>query len=175
MAFTVGQSVIHPAHGAGEVVEIQEEELVEGFRRYYVIEFLRNRLTVHVPIRRVDDIGVRPIMSARRIAGVIETLEDLPEDLPDEFRQRRAEVSQQIHSGYPKKIAETVRDLTWRQKAKYLTEADKEALGEARTMLITEVALALEQEFDEAERTLDAALKQAVLARQATEKKEQDD
>ncbi len=169
MGFMIGQKVIHPAHGAGKVVGIQEEELVKGFQRYYVIEFARNRLTVHVPVRRVEDIGVRPIMSAGRISGVVETLETLPIDLPDEFRLRRAVVDKQIHSGYPNQIAAAVRDLTWRRTAKYLTEADKEALAEARTLLITEVALALEQECEQTEQSIDAALKRALLARQAVE------
>ena len=169
MGFMIGQSVIHPAHGAGKIVAIQEEELVKGFQRYYVIEFAHNRLTVHVPVCSIEVIGVRPIMSAGRISGVVETLEALPTDLPDEFRLRRAVMDKQIHSGYPKQIAAAVRDLTWRSTAKYLTEADKEALKEARTLLITEVALALEQECEQAERSIDAALKRALLARQAAD------
>ena len=173
MGFMIGQSVIHPAHGAGKIVGIQEEELVKGYQSYYVIEFARNRLTVHVPVRRVDDIGVRPIMSAGRISGVMAILESLPIDLPDEFRLRRAAVDKQIHSGYPKQIAAAVRDLTWRNAVKYLTEADKEALSEARMLLITETALALDQENEQTEESVDAALVRAVEARQAAEEREE--
>ena len=108
-------------------------------------------------VRRIEQIGVRPVMSAARIAGVIETLESHPLDLPDEFRLRRNTIDKQIHSGYPKRIAAAVRDLTWRETAKYLTEADNEALAEARALLITEVALALEQAWEQAENLVDDA------------------
>ena len=154
MSFMIGQSVIHPAHGAGTIVGFEEKELVKGFQRYFVIEFIRNRLTVHLPERRIEQIGVRPVMSARRISGVMETLESIPVDLPDEFRLRRALIDKQIHSGYPNQIAAAVRDLTWRSSAKYLTEADREALEEARALLITETALALEQVWELAEQQI---------------------
>jgi CarD family transcriptional regulator len=169
MSFIIGQSVIHPSHGAGKIVAFQEKELVKGFQRYYVIEFIHNRLTVHVPVRRIEQIGVRPVMPAWRISRVIETLESLPLDLPDEFRMRRNDIDKQIHSGYPNQIAAAVRDLTWRDTAKYLTEADREALAEARALLITEVALALEQALEQAEQRVDDAIERGIRARQAAD------
>lgn len=169
MGFIIGQSVIHPSHGAGKIVAFQEKELVKGFQRYYVIEFIHNRLTVHVPVRRIEQIGVRPVMPAARILGVFETLESHPLDLPDEFRMRRNAIEKQIHSGYPKQIAAAVRDLAWRETAKYLTEADKEALLEARALLITELALALEQVWELAEQRVDDAIARGICARQDAE------
>ncbi len=169
MGFIIGQSVIHPSHGAGTIVAFQEKELVKGFQRYYVIEFIHNRLTVHVPAPRIEQIGVRPVMPVARIAGVMETLESHPVDLPDEFRLRRNEIDKQIHSGYPKQVAAAVRDLLWREAAKYLTEADKEALAEARALLITELALALDQTWEHTEQSVDDAIAQAIRDRQDAE------
>jgi CarD family transcriptional regulator len=171
MSFMIGQSVIHPAHGAGKIIEFQEKELVKGFQRYYVIEFVRNRLTVHLPERRIEQIGVRPVMPAGLISGVIQTLESHPIDLPDEFRLRRSLIDKQIHSGYPNQIATAVRDLTWRKTVKYLTEADREALEEARALLITETSLALEQTWEHVELRLDEAIGRGIRARQAAEER----
>ncbi|MCY4080639.1 MAG: hypothetical protein OXF54_10370 [Caldilineaceae bacterium] len=169
MGFNIGQSIIHPSHGAGKIVAFQEKELVKGFQRYYVIEFIHNRLTVHVPVRRIDQTGVRPVMPVALIAGVFETLETHPLDLPDEFRVRRNAIEKQIHSGYPKQVAAAVRDLAWRENSKYLTEADKEALFEARTLLITELALALEQSWELTERSVDDAIARAIRDRREAE------
>jgi hypothetical protein len=93
-------------------------------------------------------------------------LESPPLDLPDEFRLRRSDIDKQIHSGYPKQIAAAVRDLMWRETAKYLTEADKEALAEARALLITELALALDQTWEHTEQRVDEAIAQAICDRQ---------
>ena len=169
MGFNIGQSIIHPSHGAGKIVAFQQKELVKGFQRYYVIEFIHNRLTVHVPVRRIDQTGVRPVMPVALIAGVFETLETHPLDLPDEFRVRRNAIEKQIHSGYPNQVAAAVRDLAWRETAKYLTEADKEALIEARALLITELALALEQSWELTERSVDDAIARGIRDRQDAE------
>jgi CarD family transcriptional regulator len=171
MSFMIGQSVIHPAHGAGKIIEFQEKELVKGFQRYFVIEFVRKRLTVHLPERRIEQIGVRPVMPAGLISGVIQTLESHPIDLPDEFRLRRSLIDKQIHSGYPNQIATAVRDLTWRNTVKYLTDADREALEEARALLITETSLALEQTWEHVEQRLDEAIGRGIRARQAAEER----
>ena len=171
MSFMIGQSVIHPAHGAGTIIAFQEEELVKGFQRYYVIEFVRNRLTVHLPEPRIEQIGVRPVMPAGLIFSVFETLESFPVDLPDEFRLRRSFIHKQIHSGFPNQIAAAVRDLTWRDSAKYLTEADREALEEARALLITETALALEQTWEQVEQRVDDSIERGIRARQAAEER----
>lgn len=171
MSFMIGQSVIHPAHGAGTIVAFQEKELVKGFQRYYVIEFIRNRLKVHLPEPRLEQIGVRPVMPAGLIFSVFETLESFPVDLPDEFRLRRSHIHKQIHSGYPNQVASAVRDLTWRDSAKYLTEADREALEEARAMLITETALALEQSWEQIEQRVDDSIERGIRARSVAEER----
>ena len=169
MGFNIGESVIHPSHGAGKIVDFQEKELVKGFQRYYVIEFIHNRLKVHLPARRIDQTGVRPVMPVALISGVFETLALHPNDLQDEFRVRRNAIDKQIHSGYPKQVAAAVRDLAWRDTAKYLTEADKEALIEARALLITEMALALEQSWELTERSVDDAIARGIRDRQEAE------
>ncbi len=169
MGFDIGQNVIHPSHGAGTIVAFKEKELVKGFQRYYVIEFIHNRLTVHVPAPRIEQIGVRPVMPDAGINGVFMTLESHPLDLPDEFRLRRNSIEKQIHSGYPNQVAAAVRDLAWRDSSKYLTEADKEALIEARALLITELALALKQSWELAELSVDDAVARGIRDRQEAE------
>lgn len=44
MGYAVGQNIIHPAHGAGEVVGIENQELVEGYKKYYVVNFEEKRI-----------------------------------------------------------------------------------------------------------------------------------
>ena len=106
MKYSIGESVVHPAHGAGEIVKVEEQELVSGFKRYYVIEFLAKRLTMRVPIHKTDDLGIRAVMNGARLEQVFKTLRKLPTELPSNFKQRRQHVENLIRSGYPTKIAE---------------------------------------------------------------------
>lgn len=167
MDFSIGQNVVHPAHGPGTIVEVVEDELVPGYHRFYVIEFSCNRLTVRVPLRRVREIGVREVMSQERCQAVLDILRDLPEQLQSDFKSRRHRINELLRSGRPRQIAAVVRDLTWRKHDKHLTKADSEQLSKGREMLATEVAMAFGEEIKEADKTIRAAVAEAVAAKQA--------
>lgn len=164
MEFAVGQNVVHPAHGAGEIIDIENIELVTGFNKYYVIEFVGKRLTVRIPTKRVADLGIREVMSDSRMDRVLNTLRSLPNQLPQNFKERRHAVEALINSGFPVKIAEAVRELTWRRKSAHLTKADTELLSEGRERLITELALAADIDLPHARQQIDAALAESVQA-----------
>jgi RNA polymerase-interacting CarD/CdnL/TRCF family regulator len=44
MEFSVGEKVIHPRHGCGQIVGPERLDLVEAFERYYVIKFAEKGL-----------------------------------------------------------------------------------------------------------------------------------
>lgn len=166
MQFSVGQNIVHPAHGAGEIVDIENQELVSGFKKYYVIEFTGKRLTLRVPTRRVEDLGMREVMSRQRSDRVFKTLREIPGQLPQNFKERRHMVADMINSGSPSKLAEAVRELTWRRYNAHLTKSDTELLAEGRERLITEVALAMDADLIEARQHIDDALAEAVQAKE---------
>lgn len=175
MQFSVGQNVVHPAHGAGEIVDVEHQELVEGFKHYYVIEFVGKKLTMRIPVRRTDDVGVREVMSKSRFDRVMDTLRAIPGQLPKNFKKRRKKVEEMIQSGYPTTIAEAIRELTWRKRDAHLTKSDTELLSQGRDMLVTEIALATDKELSQVRKEIDQALAEAVQAKRAALKNEQDD
>ena len=99
MEYAVGENVVHPAHGAGTIVDIQEHEIIEGLTRYYVIEFDVNNLTVSVPVRRTKQIGLRAVMTEEKFTQVINTLSKRPKQLPKDYKERRALLAGLIQSG----------------------------------------------------------------------------
>ena len=60
MPFSVGDKVVHPHHGPGWIAGIEHRELLDGTKRYYVIEVPGQRLTVHIPVGKVDEVGAGP-------------------------------------------------------------------------------------------------------------------
>jgi len=167
LQYAIGESVVHPAHGAGEIVGMEERELVSGFSRYYVIEFLSKRLTMRVPVRKIDDLGIRAVMSGARAEQVFKTLRKRPDDLPANFKERRQVVENLIRSGYPTKIAEAVRELTWRRQGNHLTKADADLLSQGWELLSTEIALTLGCDVVEAQQRMDVAVAEAIAIGQA--------
>jgi CarD family transcriptional regulator len=162
MQFSIGECIVHPVHGAGEVVNIETRELDSESIECYVIEFKSKRLMLHVPVLRVQELGMRKVMSRKRIESVMQTLSGVPHQLPQNFQERRQKVLAMLNSGVPIQIAEVVRELTWRRTDNKLTQSDQELLVEGRDRLIAEVALATDTSRVEVRRQVDEALAEAV-------------
>jgi len=165
MLFDIGQNIVHPAHGAGTIVGIDEQELVTGYSQYYVIEFIEQRMTIHLPVERTEDIGIRSVMTREKYAKVLETLAKLPRKLPSDYKQRRAEVEEMVNSGAPVEVARALRELTWQQENKPLNNADSRLMTEARSKLVQEIALATDQDVTKIHAEIDDALARALAAK----------
>jgi len=161
LQLSVGQNVVHPNHGIGEVVNVKKMDVVEGFNRYYVIKFLTNNLTSHIPIRKTDDVGLRKTMSETKIERVFETLRATPSELPDHYKQRRKRIEDLFKSGRPVKIAQAVRDLAWRKKSDGLSKADGQFLSKGKNMLVEEISLVTDKTDSETRRDINKVLAKA--------------
>ncbi|HUW13883.1 MAG TPA: CarD family transcriptional regulator [Anaerolineae bacterium] len=158
MRFSVGDKVLYPSRGAGTIVDTDHSELVDGFADYYVIKIDSQRLTLRVPMSKAEELGLRRVMSRRKLSHIWATLSAPPSPLPDDFKKRQEQIREMLRSGQPLVIAEAVRDLTCRQVRSYLTKADERLLAQGRGSLVDEVALVLDKDTAEAEQLLDNAL-----------------
>lgn len=158
MELSVGDKVVYPRHGVGRITGEEQLDLVEGFERYYVIEILDKGLTVHVPMRKMEELGVRPVMSRAKLARVLESLRGTPHPLSEDYRKRQAGVREKLETGGPLRIAEMVRDLTWHERRAHLTKADTELLARGREFLSAEIASLTGTEVTQAKQMIDAAL-----------------
>ena len=158
MKLSVGDRVVHPKHGAGKITGLEQLELVEGFENYYVIEIGDNGLVVRVPIRSMEEIGVRPVMSSSRLERVLDTLHSAPHRLSTNFKTRQARIKAKLESNRPVKIAEVIRDLAWRKQESHLSPTDARLLSYGQEMLATEIALVTDAELSEARQMIRTAL-----------------
>ena len=158
MKFSVGDKVVHPRCGFGRVTGLERLDLVDGFERYYVIEIPDAALTVRVPVRKVTELGVRPVMSQAKLARVLATLRGKPRSLSEDYKERQARIRERLEAGGPLRIAEIVRDLTWHERREHLTKADSDLLARGRQFLSTEIALVTDTDVADAKHTIDAAL-----------------
>ncbi len=158
MKFAVGDKVVHPYHGPGTIVRVDQKDITEGEESYYVIEIPDQGLTLYIPQHRMGITGVRRAMSGRRLRQVLDTLRDTPEQLPEDHRERQELVWEKLKTGESFQVAETVRDLMWHQHQAHLTKKDTDYLDRARKMLAAEIALVEDCEITEANRTIETIL-----------------
>ena len=141
MHYSVGDKVVHPGYGPGRVAGIVQQEMADGPRAYYVIQMVAKGLTVHVPVLKADEAGVRPAMLESSLPQVLSTLSSRPRPLLDDHKLRQEQVGAQIKTGLVLQLARIVRDLTWRGARARLTKNDTESLKQGQNRLAAEMAL----------------------------------
>lgn len=167
MPFSVGDKVVYPKLGAGQIVGEKHQELMEGYEHYYVIEIPSKGSILYVPMSRIEGMGVRSIMSEATLHQVLEILAGPPQELPTESRTRQEQVLEKLETGDPIEIAEALRDLTWRNHVASLTKKDNDLLNQGKDFLAAEIALATDRKLSEAHDLIDEAL--ALLTKEEDE------
>jgi CarD family transcriptional regulator len=158
MRFSVGDEVVHPHRGPGRIVDLERKELTGEEKRYYVIEISFEEMTVHVPVGRVDEVGLRPAMPRARVTRVLDALSSKPHQLAKNYKERQETVREKLATGRPVPTAEAVRDLTWHGQHANLTQKDSELLQRGQDLLAAEMALVSDIGFSEANERIESAL-----------------
>ena len=109
--FKLGEIVVYPKHGVGEIVKIETMEISSIKTQFYVVKMEQAKLTIRVPLDKQDEVGLRKISSKKIIEQVFDVLKLKPKIRRIMWSRRAQEYDAKIFSGDPIKIAEVVRDL----------------------------------------------------------------
>ena len=110
-AFDVGDYVVYPKHGVGRVMELQSEEIAGMKLDLYVLRFEKEKMTLRVPVNKVESIGMRKLSSDKTLKEAMETLKGKPKVKRTMWSRRAQEYEAKINSGDLVSIAEVTRDL----------------------------------------------------------------
>ena len=103
--------MVYPTHGVGKITKI-EEQIIAGFTlRLFVIDFEKEKMTLRVPVDKVDDAGLRKLSTRQQIDVALTTLKGRSRVSRAMWSRRAQEYEAKINSGDPVSIAEVVRDL----------------------------------------------------------------
>ena len=109
--FKTGEFVVYPAHGVGQVVAIDEQE-VAGFKlELFVISFAKDKMTLKVPVPKVVSVGMRKLAEPAVMKRAMDTLTGRARIKRTMWSRRAQEYEAKINSGDLVSICEVVRDL----------------------------------------------------------------
>ena len=111
LEFRPGDFVVYPTHGVGQVTGVENFEIAGEELRLFVISFERERMTLKVPITKVQESGLRKLANRKIIDNALKTLKGRVRVKRTMWSRRAQEYDAKINSGDPIQIAEVVRDL----------------------------------------------------------------
>jgi CarD family transcriptional regulator len=109
--FNVGERVVYPSHGVGEIVEIESQMIADTKLEVYVISFPQDKMTLRVPVNRAGVSGLRTLVNKSDVNEVYSILQGKPKRGNKMWSRRAQEYETKINSGEISAIAEVVRDL----------------------------------------------------------------
>src|SRR6185369_12740814 len=156
--FEIGDNVVYPHHGAGQVVKKEEKEILGERREYLTIKILHNDMTVMVPCQNAGKAGLRRVIDEETVAKVLAVLADDVSEMPKNWNRRFKHNRDKIKTGDIHELAEVVRNLAVREQDKGLSTGEKQMYTRAKKILASEMMYALEKNETEAEEHLDNLL-----------------
>ncbi len=166
--FEIGDSVVYPHHGAGQVLKKEQKDIFGERREYLTIKILHNDMTVMVPTENASKAGLRRVIDEETVKKVLGVLTDECSEMPKNWNRRFKHNRDKIKTGDIYELAEVVRNLAIREQEKGLSTGEKQMFTRTKKILASELMYALEMGDEEAEAHLDELLTIPEVAAAAT-------
>ena len=159
--FRLNEFVVYPAHGVGQIVAIEEQE-VAGFKlELFVISFSKDKLTLRVPTSKVTGVGMRKISDPDTARRSLEILTGRARVKRTMWSRRAQEYETKINSGDINAIAEVVRDLYRSEAQPEQSYSERQLYEAALDRMVREIAAVQKSNEIDALKTVEAQLQKA--------------
>ncbi len=109
--FKTGEFIVYPAHGVGQIAAIEEQEVAGHKLELFVINFEQDKLTLRVPVAKIESAGMRKLSETAVIEKGLKTVQGRARIKRTMWSRRAQEYEAKINSGDLIAISEVVRDL----------------------------------------------------------------
>jgi len=72
--FKTNEFIVYPAHGVGQIVAIEEQEVAGAKLELFVISFVKDKMMLRVPTAKVAAVGMRKLAEGGLVKRALETL-----------------------------------------------------------------------------------------------------
>ena len=144
MPFKVGDRVVYPHHGAAVIEKKEMIEVAGEKREYLILKIAHGDMTLSVPTDKVDEVGMRPPISAEDVDDLFQLLAKKDVREPTNWSRRFKNHQEKLKSGDVYQVAEVVRNLALREATKGLSAGEKAMLVKALSVLVSELSFALD-------------------------------
>jgi len=160
--FKLNEFVVYPAHGVGQIVSMEEQE-VAGFKlELFVINFVKDKMTLRVPTSKVAAVGMRKLSDPDAARRSLEILTGRARIKRTMWSRRAQEYESKINSGDINAIAEVVRDLFRSEAQPEQSYSERQLYEAALDRMMREIAAVHRLTETEALKMIETQLKKNV-------------
>ena len=158
MDYRIGDRIVHPLHGAGEISEIEVKRVEGKNRSYYVMHIPKGDMRVMIPTDACDRIGIRPVIGREQADEIFRAIPAMETAEDSNWNRRYRENMVSIRSGDLLKVAAVIKSLVRREAAFGLSNGERKMLHSAKQIFISEMRVSQERSYEGVERELYSVL-----------------
>ena len=156
--FKANEFVVYPAHGVGQILAIEEQEIAGAKLELFVINFIKDKMTLRVPTAKVANVGMRKLSDPALVKRALETLKGRARVKRTMWSRRAQEYEAKINSGDIVAIAEVVRDLYRNESQPEQSYSERQLYEAALDRLSREIAVVQHSTETEAVKEIESQL-----------------
>ena len=148
----IGERVVYPSHGVGEIVAIESNDLFGPGAQVYVLELIQSPRRVTIATEKAEKGALRPVVSAEEARKVINSLREPPpasKSVPWTKRQRI--LNDKLASCCLQDVADVVRELYLLKSVKDLSFSQRRLFDTGIGLIVQELSISLKRPVSEIE------------------------
>ncbi len=156
--FKTNEFVVYPAHGVGQILAIEEQEIAGAKLELFVINFMKDKMTLRVPTAKVANVGMRKLSDPVLVKKALETLKGRARVKRTIWSRRAQEYEAKINSRDIVAIAEVVLDLYRSESQPEQSYSERQLYEAALDRLSREIAVVQHSTETEAVKEIESQL-----------------
>ena len=148
--FDIGNYVVCPGHGVGQIANFETKEVGGDVLSFYIIKIISNGMTVMVPSNNKD--GLRELITDKDVTDVFELLNEHDVKIDNStWNRRHREYLAKVKTGSLLEIADVLRSLFLLKVSKKLSFGERKMMDQCKELIVKEIAIstgAIEKEVE---------------------------
>lgn len=145
----IGDKIVYPMHGAGEIVGVEEQEVGGVKKSYYILRLPMGSLKLMLPVDKVEELGLRDVIDSDKVEQVAEVLNGRMEQSQGSWNKRFHANLERMKSGDILDVAAVARNLERQNLKKKISGGERRILDLARQILISELVFVFDKTPEE--------------------------
>lgn len=156
----IGDRVVYPMHGAGEITGIEEYDVMgQGqVKSYYVMEMPIGGMRIMLPADNIDKVGLREVSPTDMVDKIEEVLKGDPVKAVGSWNKRFHANLNRLKTGDILEVAAVLRNLVLQDRIKKISSGERRLLDTAKQIFLTEMVYVLDGTMETTEAWLQKML-----------------
>lgn len=145
----IGDRIVYPMHGAGEVAGIEENEVGGVVQSYYILQMPMGNLKLMLPVDKVEEVGLREIIDKSELETVAKVLGGASDDAVGSWNKRYHATLDRLKSGDILEVASVARNISRQNVKRKISSGEARLMELSRQILISELVYVLDKTPEE--------------------------